>query len=104
MFQISKQQDEFNSEDDGDFDKLDSEQDNEDASYGDEDYKKKSKKRLKKTKQVKIGKKRKYDDARKFVELEAQSSDEEEEEFQKDKKDQYYKPGELAQRTKQLNL
>jgi len=53
---------------------------------------------------VKIGKKRKYEDVRKFVELSAESSDEEEVEFQKDKKDQYYKPGELGQRNKPLNL
>lgn len=85
---------------------MDSEEENEEASYGDDDesYQKKSKKKQKKSKPVKIGKKRKYDDARKFVELEAESSDEEEEEFQREKKDQYYKPGELAQRTKQLNL
>lgn len=53
---------------------------------------------------MKIGKKRKYEDVRRFVEMEAQSSDEEEEEFAKEKGDQYYKPGELVQKTKKLNL
>lgn len=95
-------------EDDDDFDKLDSDDSQQEASDDDDDYsreKPKAKKaKAKKQKAVKIGKKRNYDDARKFVELEAESSDEEEEEFQRDKKFQYYKPGELAQKTKQFDL
>ena len=96
-------------EEDDDFDKLDSGNSEEEASYGDDDdysskKQKSKKKKTNKAKGMKIGKKRKYDDVRKFVDMSAESSNEEDVEFQRDKKFQYYKAGELTQKTKGLDL